>query len=109
MNAEPGPWELQRAHEQLRADMREGFQGINSRLDRLVSTDAFAAEQRRVDDKLKDLADDIAAERESRKIGDQQQQTALDKLIATQRWLLVAIVLPIALFLGNIYISRSGR
>lgn len=115
---EPGPWELQRTHEQLRADMREGFAQLNSRLDRLVSTDAFAAEQRRVDEKLKDLADDIAAEREQRQIaigsekrererGDSAQQSALDKLIANQKWIIVAVLLPVGLFLANLYLARG--
>lgn len=105
---EPGPWELQRSHEQLRADMREGFAGINSRLDRLVSSESFVAEQRRVDDRLNRITIDIEAERQARKEGDQDQQKALDKLVANQRWLVAAVILPIALFLGTIIITTKG-
>jgi hypothetical protein len=65
MADEPGGWELKRFNEQLRQDMREGFAGLNTRLDKVVTTEAFTAEQRRVDDKIRDLAEDIAHERTS--------------------------------------------
>lgn len=120
MAEEPGGWELRRALEQQRTDMREGFAQINARLDRLVSQDAFTAEQRRVDDRLKDLADDIAAEkvarqqaildeRRTRDDGDQRQQDQLDKLTTNLRWVAVSVILPIALFLANLLVSHGGR
>lgn len=96
MADEPGGWELQRSHEQLRQDMREGFASLGTRLDKVVTAEAFAAEQRRVDDKIRDLADDIAAERRER-----------EKLTATQRWLIAAILLPIALTVVTILISKG--
>lgn len=116
MADEPGGWELKRSHEQLRQDMREGFANLGQRLDRLVTTEAFTAEQRRVDDKLKDLADDIAAERQQRtqaladevthrKDGDAAQQQALNRLIANQKWLVAAVLLPTAFFIFTTLIS----
>lgn len=116
---EPGGWELKRALEQHRTDMREGFAELNKRLDKVVSADAFAAEQRRVDDRHKDLQAGIAAEaaarqsaldreREERKAGDAAQQVALDKLTTTQRWVAAAIVLPIALFVITVFINLSS-
>ena len=113
MSAEPGPGELQRSYEQLRVDVRELGAQLNARLDRLVTDTTFAAEQRRVDDKLRDLADDIAAEREARKDalaqegsareqGDKAQQIALNKLIANQKWLIAAVVVPVAAFLADL-------
>ena len=116
---EPGGWELQRALEQQRTDIREGFAQLNQRLDKLVPQDAFTAEQRRVDDRLKDLADDIAAydkrmrealidERKAREVGDQRQQDQLDRLTTNIRWVAVSVLLPIALFLANLLVSRAG-
>lgn len=116
MADEPGGWELKRSHEQLRQDMREGFAQMNSRLDQVVTASAFTAEQRRVDDKLKDLAEDIANEREqrqqamtaesaSRTEGDLRQQVALDKLVANQKWLIAAVLLPLAFFIITTLIS----
>lgn len=105
MAEEPSGWELKRSHEQIRQDMREGFANLGQRLDKLVTESAFTAEQRRVDDKLKDLADDIAAEREARKNGDTGQQAALDRLIATQRWVIAVVLLPTAFFIITTLIS----
>ena len=106
--AEPGPWELQRALEQQRADIREGLAGINSRLDQLVTTGAFAAEQRRVDEQLSRLTKDITDEAVARREGDEAQQKSLDKLTALMRWYVVAIIVPVALFVANLYMSKSG-
>lgn len=115
----PGGWELQRAVEQLREDSKAGFSQLNQRLDRLVTTDAFAAEQRRVDDRLKDLADDIASERADRvaavadektlrEAGDARQQTQLDKLTTNIRWVAASIALPVGLFIANLVINSRG-
>jgi len=87
--------------------MREGFAGINARLDHVVSAPAFAAEQRRIDEALNRLAGDIIAEREDRKVGDLHQQKSLDKLVANQRWIIAAVVVPVALFLASIYLARG--
>ena len=120
MTEPPGGWELQRSLEQLRADSREGFKGLNERLDKLVSQDAFQAEQRRRDEQIADLRADIAEERtariaalkdekQGREKGDQTQQAQLDKLTTTLRIVAVSVLLPIALFIANfILITRSG-
>lgn len=113
----PTPGELSRLIGSIRDDQRNGFAAINARLDRLVSTELFSADQRRVDERLKDLADDITAERAMRikSIDDEQAariklaeeyKTALDKLTTNLRWVAAAIILPIGLFLGNIILSR---
>lgn len=118
MADEPGGWELKRSHEQLRQDMRDGFNQLGQHLDKVVTAEAFAAEQRRVDDKHRDLAEDIAAERAARQAaiaeeekarekGDQRQQESLDRLVANQKWIIVTILIPIALFVANLLI-RTG-
>ncbi len=104
----PGGWELQRALEQIRQDNRDGFASVNARLDKLVTTDAFSAEQRRVDDRLKDLADDITSERTARQGGDGEQQKSIDRLTANLRWVAAAIILPIALFIATLLINSRG-
>lgn len=116
---EPGGYELQRALEQQALVMRDGFAGLNARLDKLVSADAFLGERGRVDDRIKDLADDISAEREQRARdisteraarvkGDEDQQRAIDKITTTQRWVAAAIILPIALFIASIILATRG-
>ena len=119
MPNEPTAWELKRLIERLEVGVNGLGARLEARLDKLVSQEAFSAEQRRVDDKFKDLADDIAQERLARAEvvareevertrGDAVQQAALDKLVATQRWLLVAIVLPIAFFGINIWLQYGS-
>jgi hypothetical protein len=118
MADEPGGWELKRSHEQLRQDMRDGFNQLGQRLDKVVTAEAFAAEQRRVDDKHRDLADDIAAERAQRiaaiadekaerEKGDAAQQAALDKLIANQKWIIAAVFLPLVFFVVSTLIATG--
>lgn len=117
---EPGGWELKRALEQQRTDIRDSFAQLNARLDKLVTTEAFAAEQRRVDDKFRDMAKSIGEakassvdamndERQARKDGDAAQQKLIDKLVGNIRWIAVSIVIPIALFVANIYLARGGQ
>ena len=114
----PGPWELSRSLDKLGSEMTRGFADVNARLDRLVSTDAFTAEQRRVDEALATIREDVAdekkaraealvGERAAREAGDGAQQTSLDKVVANQKWIAISIVLPIAFFLANIYLSRK--
>lgn len=114
----PGPWELQRGFDRLGSEMTRGFADMNARLDRLVSTDAFTAEQRRVDEALATIREDVADEKKARaeafvgeralrESGDRAQQISLDKLVANQKWIAISILLPIAFFLANIYLSRK--
>lgn len=60
----------------IRSDLRDFRSEVNKRLDTLVSQSSFDAERRRVDDRLKDLADDIAAEREARTLAVEQERLA---------------------------------
>jgi hypothetical protein len=50
----------------LRADIADLRADFNARLDRLVTQDAFAGEQRRVDEMIRNLTDDLAQERVER-------------------------------------------
>lgn len=130
MTDEPTLGEALRRLDATREDMREGFAQINARLDRLVTNDAFQAEQRRVDDKFRDFTkalddertarvraiaeeklqrvDDIASAEKAREDGDKRQQIQLDKLTGNLRWLAASIAVPIALFIANI-VAAGGK
>jgi hypothetical protein len=107
MPDEPGGWELHRSVAKLSDDLKDGFSAVNQRLDRLVTTEVHAADLRRVDDRLNELAADISAEREDRRKGEADLQTQIQRLITTIRWVAAAIILPIALFAANIILARQ--
>lgn len=119
VDQDPGTGELQRLLQLFREDMREQFRQTNDWIDRLVTTDAFVAEQRRVDETVASLrtaiSDERAAriaaladEKTSREKGDQGQQTQLDRLTTNVRWVATSILMPTGLFLANLIISSRG-
>lgn len=108
MPDEPSGYELQRSIEAMRSDMRDGIAAINSRLDKLVSVEAHAADLRRVDERMADLAKDIADEQQRRQEAVQRLETQMQRMVTTQRYVAAAILLPVALFIGNLLLARSG-
>jgi hypothetical protein len=69
---EPTNWELKRNYESLRDDMRQGFNQVNSRLDKMPSSEVFTALlgelQRRVLDVEQDVANDQQLRRSDRRL-----------------------------------------
>lgn len=108
MNTEPNGWETTRAVEALDRNMRDGIAQINARLDKLVSQDAFQAEQRRVEDRLKAIERDHAEEKADRVAGDERQQAQLDKFANNFRWLFASMVIPIACVILAWVLARGG-
>lgn len=119
MTTEPSAWELKRALEALDRGMRDGFAQANARLDKLVSQDAFQAEQRRVEDRLAALAVAVAnekadrvkadeEEKRDREAGDAQQQIQLDKFAGSFRWLFASMVIPIVCVILAWLLARGG-
>ena len=107
MTDEPSNGELHRLIVQLREDMRAGFAQTNVILSNVVTTDALQREMRRVDDRHDDLVGDLADEKRERELGDARQQTILEKLGINVRWALAAVLIPIALFIGNLAWGKS--
>lgn len=72
MADEPTNWELKRNYESLRDDMRQGFNQVNSRLDKMPSSEVFTALlgelQRRVLDVEQDVANDQQLRRSDRRL-----------------------------------------
>lgn len=102
MPDEPTSWELQRALEQMRADMRSGFEGINTRLDKLVTQDAFQAEQRRVDERFREIKDDLVEERGARERAELESKASQRNIGLWVRWIAASILIPVALFVATL-------
>lgn len=96
----------------LRAEQRSGFTDlrseINLRLDRLVTNEAFAAEQKRVDERNASLGREMGDERTAREKAVQALEARLDKSATNIRWLAASIIVPVGLFVGNIVLIRGG-
>lgn len=67
MADEPTPWELKRNYDSLRADMRDGFNQINSRLDKMPSSEVFTALLGELQRRVHDVEQDFASDQQSRK------------------------------------------
>lgn len=85
----------------LRADM-------NARLDRLVTQEAFAAEQRRVDERHATLGVDVAGERLARKADVETLRASLAKTAANIKWILAAVIIPSAAIVTSIVLYFRG-
>lgn len=71
--------------ELLRSDIRDMRSDFNARLDKLVSTDAFTAEQKRRDELHSSLVQDLADERVARERAIAQEATFRDAQVAAER------------------------
>lgn len=102
----------QRGFDSLRAE-------FNQRLDRLVTTEAFTAEQRRVDERLASLGQDIVDERLARQdelnkaIADRKDafdkvHDRIAKLTANMRWIASSVLLPIGLFVAGLVFGKGS-
>lgn len=67
MPDEPTNWELKRNYEGLRADMRDGFNQINQRLDKMPSSEVFAALLSGLERRVHDVEQDVAADQQNRR------------------------------------------
>ena len=90
---------------ELKRTMETGFASVNANLREKVSQDVYAADQRRVDDRMADVKVDLAEEKIERKNGDKEQQSQLDKMSTNIKWLVAAVLLPTVFFAVTIYLS----
>jgi len=68
---EPTNWELKRNYEGLRADMRDGFNQINQRLDKMPSSEVFAALLQNLERRVHDVEQDFAND-QARRVSDRR-------------------------------------
>lgn len=116
--SEPNTGELSRMLALMRDEQRDFRREVNARIDRLATAESLDGERRRVDERLKDLADDIAAEAKARKEGDtalalditkafEGVGKRLDSVGVWVRALLVGLLVPVALFVATMLMQRS--
>ncbi|MEY2226825.1 hypothetical protein [Streptomyces sp. BF23-19] len=91
-NQDPTPWELLRAVQQLRDDLRADFAALASRLEQMVTKDVYAADQRAVEQRIGTLEGDLDELRE------QREREAADTR-TNRRLALSALVAPVVVAL----------
>lgn len=90
------------------ADLRAMRTEMNQRLDRLVTTEAFAAEMRRVDDQFARVSKDLVVESKQRELEDAEIKSGLDRNAANIRWAFAAVVIPAAGLVTTIVLAMRG-
>lgn len=78
---EPSNGELGRLIQSMRVDMRDDLSQLNARLDRVVPMDVYTIEKNALNDRIGAL--------------EQQREKDTEKLIATRRWLIGAVIVPL--------------
>lgn len=101
----PTPWELQRTLAAIREDMREGFKGLNQRLDRNVSVELFNAFQEVVQAKFSEQATDIAEIKAARDAEAKQRASDRRLILAA---VFTSVLAPLFLLLLNQYLTSKG-
>lgn len=79
MAEEPSIWEL------LRGDIRDLRKDVGDRFDKVVTREAFEAEQKRRDEQHAQLGRDLVAEREARILGDKSLEEDIDAATTTAK------------------------
>ncbi|WP_274558033.1 hypothetical protein [Streptomyces spiramyceticus] len=85
---DPTPWELLRAIQQLRDDLRSDFAAFNTRMDQTVTKDVYAADQRAADLRIEGLEGEVRALKQQHE--DEQQEARTNRRLAVS-----ALIAPI--------------
>lgn len=92
---EPTLGELGRLIQALRGDMRDDLAQLNSRLDKVVPMDVYTIQQQQMTDRVAAL--------------EAQREKDTERVTATRRWLIGAVILPlVGILLPTIIIFSRG-
>ncbi|WP_093803905.1 hypothetical protein [Streptomyces sp. Wb2n-11] len=88
MADEPSLGELGRLIQLMRGDIRDDMAQINSRLDRMVSTDVYGVEKAALEREIADLKKDVESVQTER-------NTDRERVTQTRRWLFASVIVPV--------------
>lgn len=110
MPEEPTLGELMRAVERVGAEQRDFRVEMGARLDKTVTIDIHQAEQRRVDGRFKDLADDVVALNDALRTETTERKEAVRGIEARSRAALTTAIgiAALLLTLAGILLQRGG-
>lgn len=112
MPDEPTPWELHRSMEALRRSLESGFASLNARLDRVVSSELFAAYQQHVQKEFDDHERELAAIKADREADKKERDTEKSQRANDRRLIGLAvftsIIAPLVILLIQLWLTSKG-
>ncbi|MFG3244192.1 hypothetical protein [Streptomyces sp. NPDC048157] len=103
MADEPSLGELGRLIQLMRGDIRDDMAQINSRLDRMVSTDVYGVEKAALEREIADVKKDVESVK--------AQRTAdAERVTQTRRWMFASVVVPVlGLIIPIVFFLAGGK
>ncbi|MFE9491413.1 hypothetical protein ACFYNF_34085 [Streptomyces sp. NPDC006641] len=103
MADEPSLGELGRLIQLMRGDIRDDMAQINSRLDRMVSTDVYGVEKAALEREIAEVKKDVESM--------QAQRTAdAERVTQTRRWVFASVVIPVlGLIIPIVFFLAGGK
>jgi hypothetical protein len=114
MADEPSLGELGRLIQLMRGDIRDDMAQINSRLDRMVSTDVYGVEKAALEREIAEVKREVESAR-AQQVTDMEsvrnQRTAdAEKATQTRRWVFAGFVIPVlGLIIPIVFFLAGGK
>jgi hypothetical protein len=103
MADEPSLGELGRLIQLMRGDIRDDMAQINSRLDRMVSTDVYGVEKAALEREIADVKKDVENV-QAQRVADAERVTQ------TRRWMFASVVIPVlGLIIPIVFFLTGGK
>lgn len=103
MADEPSLGELGRLIQLMRGDIRDDMAQINSRLDRMVSTDVYGVEKAALERAIADVKKDVETV-QGQRVAD------ADRVTQTRRWMFASVIVPVlGLILPVVFFLAGGK
>lgn len=112
MPEDPTLGEVMRRLEDVRADLKEDFRELGTRLDSKVSMERYSLEQQAVTEAMRQIVERVKTIESARDQEDRDrreaEQKAADRRAADRRILFSALIAPVLMLLLTLYLSARG-
>ncbi|MEV8101055.1 MULTISPECIES: hypothetical protein [unclassified Streptomyces] len=95
--------ELGRLIQLMRGDIRDDMAQINSRLDRMVSTDVYGVEKAALEREIAEVKKDVESVQA-------QRNADAERVTQTRRWMFASVVIPVlGLIIPIVFFLAGGK
>ncbi|MEU6925470.1 hypothetical protein [Streptomyces sp. NPDC046631] len=103
MDDGPSLGELGRLIQLMRGDIRDDMAQINSRLDRMVSTDVYGVEKAALEREIAEVKKDVESVQA-------QRNADAERVTQTRRWMFASVVIPVlGLIIPIVFFLAGGK